>query len=185
MPTQPDPFPLELIEEVRMPPLVDAEIRRLLCECFPPDVPVFSQSRHWHGSAPSYSLIHRNGASIVGHVGIVLRRVLIGPLPVAVAGVQNLCTARPLRGSGLGWALMRGAMEEARRRAVPFGLLFCTPNLERFYASLHWYRIDVAVTMEGEQGGRVPIPGKNIGMVLPLGAALFPAGDIDLNGRDW
>ncbi len=48
---------LELIEESDMPPETDAAIKRLLCECFPPDIEEFSRSRYWHGSAPAYTYL--------------------------------------------------------------------------------------------------------------------------------
>jgi hypothetical protein len=59
------------------------------------------------------------------------------------------------------------------------------PELERLYAALKWQRIDVAVTMRDSQGRSVPIPGKNIAMVLELAGRPFPPGDIDLQGTDW
>lgn len=178
-------FALRLVEESRMDPATDAAIRRLLCECFPPDVPVFSKTRHWHGTAPAYSFVFEEGGVLSGHVGVVLRTVSAGGVRTGVAGIQNLAVAAPMRGSGLSRALMREAMAEAARRGVEFGLLFCVPGLERFYNSLGWVRRDVAAAMDDGLGKTVPIPSKNICMSLDLAARPFPAGDIDLEGRDW
>lgn len=127
---------------------------------------------------------------VAGHVGIVIREVRCGRTratagkPALVAGIQNLAVAHELRGRGLSQQLMTEAMTEAVRRSVPFGLLFCVPELERLYASLGWRRTDVSVTLI-ENGKRVPIPGKNIAMFKELAGKPFPRGDIDLQGMDW
>jgi predicted N-acetyltransferase YhbS len=176
---------LELIEEPDMPPEVDASIKRLLCDCFPPDVEAFSKSRYWHGSAPAYSVVYRQGDEVVGQVGIVLRTVQCGGVSADIAGIQSLAVAPCIQGSMLAWALMRRSMREAKRRGVPFGLLFCVPSLEPLYGAMKWKRIDVATTMRNEEGEIVPIPGKNIAMVLELAGRPFPQGDIFLQGADW
>jgi hypothetical protein len=80
---------------------------------------------------------------------------------------------------------MARAMEEAKQRGVPFGLLFCVPELENFYARQGWERLDRPITMLDAEGRRVPIPSKNIAMILRLGDKPLPPGEIDLQGRDW
>jgi predicted N-acetyltransferase YhbS len=178
-------FALELVEESALPPALDRGIRELLCECFPPDVEVFSQTRHWHGTAPEYALVYRADNLLSGHVAVVRRTIRVGNRAVPIAGIQNLAVRPSFRGTGLAQALMTEAMDEARRRGVRFGLLFCVPGLERFYRNLGWVRIDAPVTMLDENGATVPIPGKNIGMTLDLSGEPFPAGLIHLEGRDW
>ncbi len=176
---------LELIEESDMPQEIDAAIKRLLGKCFPSNAEEFSRSRYWHGSAPAYTLIHRQGDEVVGQVGVVLRTIQCGGVSVDIAGIQSLAVSPQIQGTMLAWALMRRSMKEARKRGVPFGLLFCVPSLERLYAAMKWKRIDVVTTMCDEEGRAVPIPGKNIAMVLELAGRPFPEGDIDLQGADW
>ena len=176
---------IELIKESEMSAEIDAAIKRLLVTCFPPDVEEFSQSRHWHGSAPAYTLIHRQGNEVVGQVGVVLRTVRCGSVFADIAGIQSLAVSPRIQGTMLAWALMRRSMKEAKKRGVPFGLLFCVPSLETLYAAMKWERIDVVTTMNDEDGRTVPIPGKNIAMVLELAGRPFPQGDIDLQGADW
>ncbi len=175
---------LTLIDERDISTEADAAIKALLCGCFPPDAAAFSISRHWHGTAPAYSLAHWKENRVVGHVGVVIREVRCGDTPALIAGIQNLAVAQELRGRGLAQQLMIEAMAEAAGRGVPFGLLFCVPRLEHFYASLGWQRTDVSVTMI-EYGKEVPIPGKNITMFKELGGKPFPGGDINLRGMDW
>ena len=176
---------IELVEESNLSPDLDRAIRDLLCLCFPPDVPVFSQTRYWHGTAPEYSFFRREAGLVTGHVGIVRRTIRIGSRQVTIAGVQNLAVSPDRRQTGLGALLMIRALNEARRRGIDFGLLFCVPGLARFYTSLGWQIQNRLFFWADENGGRVPIPEKNIGMALNLGPDPFPAGDVDLQGRDW
>lgn len=85
----------------------------------------------------------------------------------------------------LGCQLMMEAMDEALRRGIHYGLLFCGPDLECFYASLGWIKTSEKVIMTDEHGRSVPIPAKNITMFKELAEENFPGGDISLQGRDW
>ena len=176
---------IEKAEEGDLAPDLDRAIRDLLCHCFPPDVPVFSQTRYWHGTAPEFSFFRREAGVVTGHVGIVCRTIRVGSQPVAIAGVQNLAVTPDRRQTGLGALLMIRALNEARRRGIPFGLLFCVPGLARFYTSLGWQIQDRLFFMTDETGGRIRIPGKNVGLTLNLGLDPFPPGEVDLRGRDW
>jgi GNAT superfamily N-acetyltransferase len=176
---------IEIAEESDLPPGLDQDIRDLLCLCFPPDVPVFSQSRYWHGTAPEFSFYRREAGKITGHVGIVRRTIRAGSSQITIAGVQNLAVAPNRRKSGLGALLMIRALAEARRRGIAFGLLFCVPGLGRFYSSLGWKIQERAFFMANESGIQERIPDKNIGMTLTLSSEPFPPGEVDLQGRDW
>jgi len=178
-------FPLEVIAETDMPPATDRAIKRLLCECFPADVEIYSRRRAWHDSAPTFSVIYREQDRVLGHIGIVVRQTLCGDASITVAGVQNFCVARHRRGTGLSRGLMARALDEAVDRGVRFGLLFCVPELERFYSSLGWSKTERPVTMLDEDGHSVPIPAKNISMLIELAGDEFPPGAVDLQGRDW
>jgi len=178
-------LPVEIIDEDHLDPELDAAIRRLLCECFPPDVGAFSARRAWNGVCPAFSVVGRGGDKVVGQVGIVERRITCGGAPVRVAGIQSLAVAASWRRSGLSQRLMTGAMDEAGRRGIRFGLLFCVPELEAFYARLGWRRIERAVTMRDAAGRIVPLTAKNISMELDLAGDPLPPGPIDLEGRDW
>ena len=180
------PFSLKLIEEKDMSPAMDQAIRDLLCVCFPPDVAAFSKTRHWHGSAPAYSLVQEeNNSRVVGHVGVVVREIRCGSAPLIIAGIQNLAVLPEWRRCGLGPKLMLDSMDAARRRGIPFGLLFCVPALEKFYQSVGWFTVHATAKMVDERGLYQPIPGKNICMAIRLASAPFPPGDIDLQGADW
>jgi predicted N-acetyltransferase YhbS len=176
---------LEFVAESAIGPELDAAMRELLLVCFPQDAECYNHTRHWHGSASEFSLIHRRGARVLGNASVVIRTVLCAGRPATVAGVQNLAVAPELRKSGLSRRLMTEAMAEAVRRGLRWGLLFCVPGLGRFYASLGWRKLAVPVRMSDGRGGTEPIPAKNIAMALELSDEPFPAGDIDLQGADW
>jgi GNAT superfamily N-acetyltransferase len=178
-------FLLELIEESQIPPATDRAIRQLLCECFPADVQSYACCRAWHDSPPAYTVLARRAGLVVGHLGIVVRSVACGDVRITVAGVQSFCVAPPYRGTGLSGRLMARALDEALRRGVRFGLLFCVPELEGLYGALGWSKTDRPVTMLDEHGQSVPTPRKNICMLSELGQERFPAGPLDLQGRDW
>ena len=176
---------VEIIDEDQIASELDAAIRRLLCDCFPADMTAFSASRAWNGVHPLYSVICRHRDRIVGQIGIVERLITCGGVPVRIAGVQSLAVVPDWRKSGASQRLMTAAMDDARRRGIRFGLLFCLPGLANFYARLGWRQIERAVTMLDAAGRSVPLTAKNIAMNLPLGDEKFPPGPIDLAGRDW
>jgi kynurenine formamidase/predicted N-acetyltransferase YhbS len=174
-----------VLEEGSIEPALDAAIRRLLCECFPPDIGVFSVSRAWNGVWPAFSAIAWHGDEVVGQLGIVDRQITCAGRPVRVAGIQNLAVSASWRGTGLAQRLMVAAMDEARRRGFRHGLLFCVPKLADFYGRQGWRRIDRPVTMHDAAGRSVPLTAKNICMEFLLAEEGLPAGAIDLEGRDW
>jgi predicted N-acetyltransferase YhbS len=175
---------IEVVDERAMTAALDEAIRRSLCECFPSETAFFSSGRAWHGSAPVYSLVAREESRVTGHVGVVVREIAAGGVAATVAGIQNFAVVPDRRKTGLSRRLMEGAMEEAKRRGVAFGLLFCVPGLERFYASLGWRTLPVRARMRYE-GREQEIPAKNIAMAIPLAGKPFPTGDLHLLGPDW
>ena len=130
--SQPLVLPLQVVDEHNVALELDAAVRRLLCECFPSDGAAFSVRRAWNDVRPSFSVFSRHGDKVVGQVGIVERRISCGGVAVRVAGVQSLAVAPDWRRSRLSQRLMVAAMQEAQRRGVRFGLLFCVPELEGF-----------------------------------------------------
>ncbi len=178
-------FSIQVIDEANLGPDLDAAVRRLLCECFPADVAAFSTHRAWNDVHPAFSVLGWQGDNMVGHVGIIERRITCGGVPVGIAGIQSMAVASVWRKSGLSQRLMTAAMQEAQRRGTRFGLLFCLPRLEDFYGLLGWQRIERAVAMRDAAGRTVPLTAKNICMELALAGEPLPPGPIDLEGRDW
>jgi predicted N-acetyltransferase YhbS len=176
---------LSLVDETKMPPCLDDKIREGLCTCFPPDAPVFSRSRAWHGSTPEYSVVLEDEDLVIAHVGVVGRTIAVGGTPLRVAGVQNVYVLPEYRGKHLSTGVMRAAMTEAAHRDLDCGLLFCVPSLERVYASCGWQNLGRRRVVRVEHGREVPIPDKNIAMFHPIRVTAFPDGLIHLCGNDW
>ena len=178
-------FSLEVLEEDQISPQIDRAIRDLLCECFPADSDVFPYTRYWHDLAPEYSVVYRDGQRVMGHVAIAVRTITCEGKPIRVAGPASVAVSAGQRGAGLSRRLMDAALTEAARRRIPFGLLFCTPELEPLYFAMGWHRTDRPVIIRDEQGRSVPLPPKNVAMFIELGDDPFPRGPLDLQGRDW
>ena len=104
---------------------------------------------------------------------------------VRIAGVQNVAVHPERRRTGLSRAVMHAAMDEAARRGLPYGVLFCVPKLEHFYHSLGWQKVEAAVTMIDGTGAEVPGDPKNIAMVKDLTAPPLRPKMIHLLGWDW
>ncbi len=175
---------MRCVDEAAVTPELDAAIRELLCTCFPDDAWNFRVTRTWHGSGPDYSIVYAEDGRVLGHVGIHVREVDCDGTRLRVAGVQNVAVHPERRGSGLAHRVMRASMEEAVRQGIPYGLLFCVPELERFYSRLGWVTVEPEVTMVYE-GVEQPIPGKNIAMVHDLESAPLRPGVVHLLGADW
>lgn len=177
---------LAVIEESSISPEMDLALRQMLVKSFDAaSGDFFSQSRHWHGSAPEYSVVGRVGGELCAHVGIIVRRVRCGTTQVTIAGIQNVCVPPQCRGMKLGPWVMKAAMDEAVRRQIPFGLLFCVPELERYYAGMGWVTTHEPATMNLAGGADEPIPGKNICMYWSAAGEKLPTGPIHLQGPDW
>ena len=174
-----------VVDEAEMPPGLDERIRTGLCDCFPADRPVFSQTRAWHGSPPRYSIVLEEAGRVLAHAGIVERTIAVGGSPLRVAGVQNVFVLPEFRGRGLSGRVLQAAMDEACRRGFDCGLLFCVPALERLYIAIGWQALGPREIVRIEEGRRLPLPGENVSLFYPLAVAVFPAGPIDLCGNDW
>lgn len=180
---------LQVVVDTAISPALDVSIREGLCACFPPDREVFCRTRAWHGSHPTWSvLVTEDGhdSRVVAHAGIVERQILIGRERVCVAGVQNVYVLPENRGAGLFEQVMSAALEEARRRWLDFGVLFCSPEIGRKYARLGWLPLEGRnITRTDEHGRRQPLPPKNVTFYRLLTGRSLPTGDLDLLGNDW
>ena len=176
---------MSVLDEARISPQTDAEIRAGLCACFPVDVPIFSQTRAWHGSGPEYSVVLEDADRVIAHVGLVRRTITVGETPLLVAGVQNVYVLPDCQGKGYSSRVLEEAMAEAGRRGFDCGLLFCRPSLAPVYTRCNWRDLGERQVIRVEEGRELPIPGKNIAMFYPIGVADFPEGMVHLRGNDW
>ena len=176
---------IAIIEESHLSDALDVELRGFLMRAFPDGGTSFAQTRYWHGSAPVYSVIARLDGKVVAHAGVIVRDIRVGGQPVRIYGIQNMGVLPEARGAGAGLRVLETVAGEAVRRGIAFGVLFCIPELERYYRRNGWEPHNVAVRMNYDGQDNIPIPGKNICMVKRLTDAVFPKGEIHLQGADW
>lgn len=177
---------VQIIHESDLAPQLEASIRRLLVACFPKDAEFFSQSRAWHGSAPSLSAVVVDGERVIAHLGVVERRITVGGATAGVAGIQNAAVLPEHRGQGLCRRMLALAMDEALRRGLDYGLLFCDPKTAAVYARCGWRELpDRPVVRVDFDGREKPLPEGNLSMWFPLRKLVFPAGPVHLGGNDW
>ena len=176
-----------IISENDISPSLDRSIRETLVACFPADREYF-QARSWWHCTPIYRILGRDdGDSIIAHVAIVERTVIVGQSlsKVRVAGVQGFCLLPDYRGTGLSDKMMAIAMDEANKQGFDTGLLFCQKRVQTVYGRMGWHKLDSDVYMSDDKKGKKLIPAKNITMFYPIETRQFPPGDIDLAGTDW
>lgn len=177
---------IKIVQEIEITDAIDRGVKDGLCRCFPPDIEIFSESRGWHGSMPSWSVIIEDSGRIVAHVGIIDRVIKAGNRQLRVAGIQNVFVLPEYRGQCLSDKIMDASMKEAEMLDFDAGLLYCVPTLEKVYARCGWKLLPKEdIIRIDEHGCEVAIPGKNIAMFFPLKVSEFPAGTIHLQGNDW
>jgi len=175
-----------IVAETSLTAAEDAAIREGLCVCFPADREVFSRPRAWHGSLAAWSVLVDPEGPVIAHAGVVEREILVGARRVRAAGIQNVYVVPERRGKKLFQRIMSAAVDEARRRNLDLGMLFCAPGLVEAYSRLGWRLVtDRKVVRVDENGCFQPIPAKNLTLSYPLRFADFPPGDVHLLGNDW
>lgn len=187
MATAVDQLQYSIVNNEDVTPELDQAIRDGLVVCFPHNAEPYSKKRAWH-SDPAWIVVARDSdGTVAGYMAAVERTVLVGPdtVPVRIAGLQGVFARPEWRKSGLTGHLMDIWFEEARKRGIEAGLLFCLHILDdKLYGKFGWTKAGNAIMLD-EDGERQPIPEKNRAMTIPLNIDRFPDGDIFLNGRDW
>ena len=119
----------------------------------------------------------------LSHVGLVRAKVRAGGREVTVGGVGGVVTVPEAQGRHLVHAGMRQAAEFiCRELGADFGMLFCLPRLEPFYARQGWQALEEEVEID-QPAGKVVWPYRV--MVLPCGEPVWPAGRVEVGGLPW
>lgn len=120
---------------------------------------------------------------IVSVVGILYREVLVGEQKVAVGGIGGVATHPDYQQRGYaGQLLERSAQFLREELKVPFGLLVCAPKRIHYYGRFGWQVMNAPMYFIHKEERRLfegPV------MILPLGEAEWPGGDVDLQGGPW
>jgi predicted N-acetyltransferase YhbS len=136
----------------------------------------------------TYHFLLMRGETVIGHVGVHRREIVVGGRSWAVAGIAKVGVAATLRGHGLGSRLLAFADDTLRAQGRDdLGLLVTSENRLGYYGRLGWERINGPVYYEDRGETKVetfPV------LLLPLRASktdLAPwyDGPIDLAGPLW
>jgi hypothetical protein len=121
--------------------------------------------------------------TLICHVGIYLRAGLHDGTRVRIAGVGGVQTHPARRRGGVAANAMGRAADFMRGEyACDFGLLFCEPHNDAFYAHLGWKKFLGTVLVE--QNGKSE-PFTLMGTHVLRGMNLPASGTIDLCGLPW
>jgi len=75
---------------------------------------------------------------LVGHVSITKRKVVCDSKEYLVGGVGDVIITKQNRKKGFGKKIMEETNEVLKKRGFDLGLLFCHPNLDKFYTKSGW-----------------------------------------------
>lgn len=175
----------EIIPESDITPELDKSIRKQLVRCFPESADIFSKTRYYHNSVPSFSVMINRNDTVVAHLGVVRRRITVNGRNYLTAGVQNVFVVPEFRKTGLSDAVLQAAMRQAGSEAFDFGLLFTNDRISKVYARNGWQRAGNDNFYRQVNGELVRKPDESIKMYYPLKVKVFPPGDVYLNGNDW
>jgi hypothetical protein len=123
------------------------------------------------------------GKELVTQMSLPKREILVGAERIWVAGVSGMATHPGFQHKGYGSALLRASasfMHEEMK--VPFGLLVCGYEIQRFYELSHWQLVASRLFFT-QADQRRELPAKV--MVLLLENQIWPPGEIDLCGLPW
>lgn len=158
-----------------------AALAALLDECFPDTF----EGRSYFKQLPHARLILRMDGAIVGQLGLDFRMVRAGATLVPVFGIIDLCVAPSLRQRGHGTTLLQEAEGIASGSRAQFMLAMA--DCHDIYARLGYAPVAAVATkwLAIEDRNSIVVIERDLSdcfLVKPLGAAAWPAGQIDMLG---
>jgi predicted N-acetyltransferase YhbS len=131
----------------------------------------------------TYHFITEEDGRPLSHVGVIKTAVGAGGRQLTVGGIGGVATRPEAQGRHLVHAAMRQAAEFiCHELGADFGMLFCLPRLEPFYARQGWRALEDEVEIDQPDGKKV-WPYRV--MVLPCGEREWPAGRVEVGGLPW
>jgi hypothetical protein len=141
------------------------------------------EDRDYRWRPKDYHFIAEEGGRPLSHVGVVKTSVSVGGRQLTVGGVGGVVTVPEAQGRHLVHAGMRQAAEFiCHELGADYGMLFCLPRLEPFYARQGWLAVEDEVEIDQPDGKRV-WPYRV--MVRPCGERVWPAGRVEVGGLPW
>ncbi len=97
------------------------------------------RARPFGGPADSH-LTRTDGEVLLSYADVVRAEATVGGRPVEVRGLSNVFTFPPYRREGHASAILDAARQLIETSDAHVGILFCEPELERFYSDHGWQR---------------------------------------------
>lgn len=171
----------ELSVEIRYAEAL-AEVERQALFCWGKDI-FGIEDKEYRWRPKDYHFITEEDGRPLSHVGVVKTVVSVGGRQITVGGIGGVVTVPEAQGRHLVHAGMRQATEFiCRELGADFGMLFCLPRLEPFYARQGWRALEDEVEIE-QPDGNVVWPYRV--MVKPCGERVWPAGRVEVGGLPW
>ena len=117
---------------------LDRKIKKLLCNCFPKDETIFSQTRYWNDVIPKWSVMIEENQTIIAYNAIIEREIIIGSDVFSSIGIGNVCVDSEYQGRSLAKILMEKSIEQARKSKYDLGFLFCKEKIKDIYQKSGW-----------------------------------------------
>ena len=136
-------------------------------------------------SAPSWSMLVKEGGHIVAHVGVVYRVIQVGNLRVPVGGICGVMTLKDWRGRGYARAaLAKATAFVALQLWAPFAVVISPTEDTAFYEHVGWRVAEAPIQCE-QPTGRVTLEREVALWLACQGDAHWPSGSINLGGTPW
>ena len=169
---------VEVIQETGLTEEDHIQISTLLDRSFKTDF----KGRSYFLQPHHFRVVWRDG-QILGHAGLILRRVLLDDQEIEILGLCDVAVSPDVRKTGIASALVERAIEIARDLPVQFFALFGTENLyktagfEPVNNQIIWFDMEDGPSREIRRGGKQDL------MVLELGMTKWNSqGALDLLG---
>ena len=141
------------------------------------------EDREYRWRPKDHHFVTEEDGRPLSHVGVIKTTVGVGGREVTVGGVGGVVTVPEAQGRHLVHAAMRQAQEFiCHELGADFGMLFCLPRLEPFYARQGWRAVGDEVEIEQPAG---PVVWPYRVMVRPCGEREWPAGRVEIGGLPW
>ena len=179
---------IKVIKEKDVTSEQDLQIKKLLCQCFPKDITVFSKTRYWNNITPKFSVVLYDCSEIIAQLATIDRVIKISEKDYSVAGISNVCVNPNYQGKGLSKKILLHAIDWVKKD-YDIGLLFCKFKLKELYNKLGWLPVENEnLIIQSEKGVESKLLlGKTneILMYYPLAIKELPEGTINFKGINW
>jgi GNAT superfamily N-acetyltransferase len=169
------------IERYRLGGEIEADLQRLLGQCFPD----FPSGRSYYKLPPRCHVLAARDGRLVGQTGIEYRVMSADGQPLITFGVVDLCVAPECRSQGTASALLRHVEELAGELGVDYIVLFADD--ERLYRSNGYTRAgNVCRWVMIDEHRTIGIREETLAhclMYKSVGGRPWPSGTIDLLGH--